>query len=371
MSTEAAPKLFQPIQVGDIQLKHRVVLAPLTRFRADKSHTHGDLAVEYYSQRGSTPGTLLISEGAFISAKAGGYSNVPGLWTDAQLAAWKKVTDAVHAKGSYIYAQLWALGRTANAEQLKSEDPSYDVVSASDIPLAGGPKPRPLTTEEIKEFVEAYRTAAYNAVHRAGFDGVEIHGANGYLVDQFLQDVTNKRTDAYGGSVENRARFALEVVDAVAGAVGAQKTGIRLSPWGEFNEMRMADPKPQFAHLVQQLKARHPGLAYVHLVEPRVAGNDEREPAAGESNDFIRDIWLPQPLISAGGYTRDLAIEVAEKTGELIAAGRYFISNPDLPKRLKHNVPLTPYNRDTFYIPESPKGYIDYPFAEELKGSNL
>ncbi|EMD33584.1 hypothetical protein CERSUDRAFT_141794 [Gelatoporia subvermispora B] len=371
MSTESAPKLFQPIQVGDVQLQHRVVLAPLTRFRADKTHTHTDLAVEYYRQRASTPGTLLISEGTFINAKAGGYANVPGLWTDEQLTAWKKVTDAVHAQGSYIFCQLWALGRAANGEQLKSEDPAFDVVSASDISLKDGPKTRALTEAEIKEYIDTYRTAAYDAVHRAGFDGVELHGANGYLIDQFLQDVTNKRTDAYGGSVENRARFALEAVDAVVGAVGAGRTGIRLSPWGEFNEMRMADPKPQFSYVVGQLKARHSDLAYVHLVEPLVNGNTEREPNAAESNDFIRDIWLPRPLITAGGYTREAAIEQAEKTGELIAVGRYFISNPDLPLRFKYNVALTPYDRDSFYIPESAKGYTDLPFSEELKGSKL
>ncbi|EMD36589.1 hypothetical protein CERSUDRAFT_115624 [Gelatoporia subvermispora B] len=371
MSTETALQLFQPIQVGDVQLQHRIVLAPLTRLRADKTHAHTDLAVEYYKQRASTPGTLLISEGTFISAKAGGYANVPGLWTDEQLAAWKKVTDAVHAQGSYIFCQLWALGRAANAEQLKSEDPAFDVVSASDIPLTSGSKTRALTEAEIKEFIDTYRTAAHNAVHRAGFDGVELHGANGYLIDQFLQHVSNKRTDGYGGSIENRARFALEAVDAVVGAVGAGRTGIRLSPWGEFNEMRMADPKPQFAYVVEQLKARHPDLAFVHLVEPRISGTSERETDATESNDFIRDIWLPRPLISAGGFTRELAIAQAEKTGELVGVGRYFISNPDLPLRYRHNVALTPYDRDSFYTRESPKGYTDFPFSEELKGTKL
>jgi len=245
------------------------------------------------------------------------------------------------------------------------------VVSASDVPLTDGPKPRPLTTEEIKEFIEAFRTAAHNAVHRAGFDGVELHGANGYLIDQFLQDVTNKRTDAYGGSIENRARFGLEAVDAVVSAVGAQKTAIRLSPWGEFNEMRMKEPKPTFAYFAQQLKERYPDFAYVHLVEPRVFGSVDREPDTGESNDFIRDIWLPRPLITAGGYWRELAIEQAEKTGELIAFGRHYISNPDLPLRLRYNAALTPYDRDTFYAHESPKNYADYSFAKELRDSKM
>ncbi|EMD40610.1 hypothetical protein CERSUDRAFT_130642 [Gelatoporia subvermispora B] len=371
MSTDSAPQLFQPIEVGNLQLQHRVVLAPLTRFRADKTHTHTDLAVEYYRQRASTPGTLLISEGTFIAAKAGGYANAPGLWTDEQLAAWKKVTDAVHSQGSYIFCQLWTIGRAADAEQLKSENPAFDVVSASDISLTGGPETRALTEAEIKEYIDMYRTAAHNAVHRAGFDGIEVHGANGFLVDQFLHDVTNNRTDAYGGSIENRARFVLEAVDAVVGAVGAGRTGTRLSPWGEFNEVHMVDPKPQFAYVVEQLKARHPDLAYLHLAEPRVSGTGDRESDVFESNDFIRDIWLPRPLISAGGYTRELAIEQAEKTGELIAVGRYFISNPDLPLRYKYNVALTPYHRDSFYAAESPKGYIDFPFSEELKGAKM
>jgi NADPH2 dehydrogenase len=250
----STPKLFQPIQVGDLQLEHRVVLAPLTRVRADKKHVHQlPIAQEYYTQRASVPGTLLITEATFIAAQAGGINNVPGIWSDEQVTAWKKVsfshhspnnllictqiTESVHAKGSFIYLQLWALGRAASPKQLEEEG-SFPYVSSSDIPLSNRPKedpsPRPLTLSEIKEFVELYATAASNAVHRAGFDGVEIHGANGYLIDQFLQTTSNRRTDDYGGSVENRARFALEVTEAVVKRIGAKKTGIRFSPWGSF-----------------------------------------------------------------------------------------------------------------------------------------
>ncbi|KAI5823787.1 NADH:flavin oxidoreductase/NADH oxidase [Schizophyllum commune Tattone D] len=372
MSSSTLPKLFQPIKVGDLTLAHRVVLAPLTRFRGTKfEHVPLPNVKEYYRQRGSTPGTLLITEATFISPQAGGYTNVPGIWSDEQISKWKEVTDTVHAEGSFIYLQLWALGRAAVAAELKAEDPSFDYVAPSAIKLTGHDEtPRALTIPEIKQYVQWYATAAKNAVERAGFDGVEIHGANGYLIDQFLQDVSNHRTDEYGGSIENRSRFGLEVVDAVVKAVGASKTGIRLSPWGKFQDMRMADPLPQFSYFATELKTRHPDLAYLHLVEPRAQGfailRDE-DLEARESNDFLRKIWAPKPLITAGAYTRELAIKTAEEKGDIIAVGRYFISNPDLPLRWRHNLPLTEYNRDTFYLKgdASPTGYTDYPFAEK------
>ncbi|TCD61242.1 hypothetical protein EIP91_008709 [Steccherinum ochraceum] len=363
----SVPQLFQPIKVGKIELKHRVAMAPLTRFRADSEHVLSDLSVEYYAQRASTPGTLLIAEATVIAKNAGGYANVPAIETEAQLAVWKKVTDAVHARGSFIYAQLWALGRQADPEVAAQED--FEYVSASDIPVEGkGINPRPLTTAEVKEYVQLYATAARNAVHKAGFDGVEIHGANGYLIDQFTQYVSNNRTDEYGGSIENRSRFALEVVDAVAKEIGADRTAIRFSPWAFFGGMRMPDPKPQFSHIVEKLAENHPDLAYVHVIEPRGNGGSERTPVVGESNDFIRDIWAPRPLLSAGGYDREGGMRAAEK-GDVAVYGRHFISNPDLPLRLEMNIPLTPYDRDTFYSPLSPIGYTDYPFASEPKES--
>jgi len=367
--TSASHKLFKPTRVGDLNLSHRVVFAPLTRFRANHLHVHSELAAVYYDQRASIPGTLLITEATYIAQRAGGYKNVPGIWNDEQIEAWKRVTNAVHARKSYIYLQLWALGRAAEPNVLKEEDPSLPYISASDVQLKGKPyPPRPLTSEEIKEYVELYAQAARNAVHHAGFDGVEIHGANGYLIDQFTQSVTNHRTDEYGGSIENRSRFALEVTEAVTKAVGEEKTGIRLSPWGRFNDMRGGtDPKPQFSYLVQQLVKQFPSLAYLHVIEPRTQGGEDRTPDEGDSNDFLREIWKPteRPFISAGGYTREMAIEVAEKTNELIAFGRPYISNPDLPRRLEEDVPLTPPDRSTFYT-AGPVGYIDYPFVDEL-----
>ncbi|OCH85978.1 FMN-linked oxidoreductase [Obba rivulosa] len=359
------PALFQPVKVGELTLTHHIVLPPLTRCRANKAHVMPEFAAEYYAQRAVESGTLLIAEATAVFAQTAGFLHVPGIWADNQIAAWKRVTEAVHAKGSFIFLQLWAGGRVNDPDVLNAEDPSFVYVGVSDVKLSTrSVAPRPLTTPEIKERIAAFATAAYNAVHRAGFDGVEVHGANGCLIDEFTQDVTNRRTDEYGGSIENRSRFALEVVSAVVDAVGARKTGLRLSPWGEFWEMRMDDPVPQFSHLVERLRKQHPDLAYLHLIEPRTTGDRDREVRQGESNDFIRAIWAPRPVISAGGFTRETAIEHAEKTGDLIAIGRAFISNPDLPRRLRENISITKWDRSTFYTFEDPKGYIDYPFAD-------
>ncbi|KZT00769.1 NADH:flavin oxidoreductase/NADH oxidase [Laetiporus sulphureus 93-53] len=367
-STATVPKLFQPIKVGGRTYAHRVVMAPLTRFRANKAHVHGDLAVEYYRQRSTVPGTLIITEATFIAAKAGGYKNVPGIWSDEQVVAWKAVTDAVHGNGSRIFCQLWALGRAADPKVLEEEDASFPFVSSSDIQMTGRPKaPRPLTIPETKEYVKLFTIAAKNAI-RAGFDGVELHGANGYLIDQFLQDVSNKRTDQYGGSIENRSRFALEIIDSVTNVIGEERMGIRLSPWGEFQDMRMLDPKPTFSFLASQIAARHPNFAYIHVVEPLTNGNPDRVPVPGESNDFLRKIWAPRRFISAGGHSRETAFETAEKNGDLVAFGRFFISHPDLPLRLAQNLPISEGNQDTYYSKEDPHGYIDYPFTDDTPG---
>ncbi|KAG1894721.1 FMN-linked oxidoreductase, partial [Suillus fuscotomentosus] len=271
MSASSISALFSPIRVGNINLQHRVVLAPLTRIRAHANHVPTPQAPAYYSQRGSAPGTLLITEGTFISQRAGGYDNVPGIYTDAHVEGWKKVCC------SFIFLQLWALGRTAETAVLAKEDNS---------PLVN--VPRALTTNEIKEYVA---TMPFGLVS----DGVEIHGANGYLIDQFIQDVSNQRTDEYGGSIENRARFALAVTDAV----------VEPLPWGTFSSMGMADPKPQFSYVVEQLRKHK--LAYIHVVEPMPA-----EVTAEKNSDFLRDIWQGvegSTFISTNGYTRDTAIE--------------------------------------------------------------
>ncbi|KAJ8095061.1 hypothetical protein PM082_010279 [Marasmius tenuissimus] len=374
--TSSNSQLFQPIKVGDIKLNHRVVLAPLTRFRASADHVPLPLVKEYYSQRASEPGTLLITEGTAIHPRAGGYTHIPGIWSDAQVVAWKEIVDAIHAKGSYVYLQLWALGRAAEPAQFHAEDSSYPYVSASDLPMSDRPMaPRPLTIGEIKDYVQYYADAAKNAVHKAGFDGVEVHGANGYLIEQFLKESSNRRTDQYGGSPENQARFALEVVDAVVKAVGPRKTGLRLSPWNTWQETGVKDPIPTYTYLVSELKKAHPALAYIHVIDPRIDNAVEIEDVGDRSNEFIREIWTKGPggndtedgrrLISAGNFDLASGTQLADTTGDLIAYGRRFIANPDLPYRLKHNIPLTPYDRSTFYIPGSldSKGYTDYPFA--------
>jgi NADPH2 dehydrogenase len=362
-------RLFTPLQVGPLTLSHRLIMAPLTRFRASATHVQLPFVKDYYAQRASVPGTLLITEATFISPRASGYANVPGIWSPEQIAAWKEVTAAVHEKRSYIFLQLWALGRTANPEQLKKEEGGpYEVVGASAVPWAEGkPVPREMSVKEIKEFVEMYAQAARNAI-KAGFDGVEIHGANGYLVDQFTQDVSNKRTDAYGGSIENRSRFGLEVARAVVDAVGAERTGIRLSPFSEFQGMKMKEPVPQFTHLIKGLRELQ--LAYIHVVESRVAGNADVD--ATEKVDFAVEAWGGQsPVFVAGGFKADSArrtVDVEFKDNDVaVVFGRYFISNPDLPFRLKEGIELQKYNRDTFYNAMSEEGYIDYPFSKEFE----
>ena len=300
---------------------------------------------------------------------------MPGIYNDAQIEAWKEVVDSVHEAGGVIYMQLWNLGRAANPDVKKAEG-SGDVVSSSDVAMSdNSPAPRPLTEDEIEQFIRDYAQAAKNAVEGAGFDGVEIHGANGYLIDQFTQDVCNKRTDKWGGSVEDRARFGIEVSKAVVAAVGAERTGIRLSPWSTFQGMRMEDPVPQFSYLVEELKKLK--LAYLHLVESRISGNADVE--TFDLIDPFIDIWAhTSPILLAGGFKPDSAKRAVEEQYKdkdiVIVMGRYFISTPDLVYRFEKGIELTPYDRDTFYNPKSEKGYIDYAFSEEWrkeKGSKI
>ncbi|ORY63802.1 hypothetical protein BCR35DRAFT_308758 [Leucosporidium creatinivorum] len=360
--------LFSPLQVGDITLGHRIVMAPLTRMRADAKHVLGDISVDYYGQRAQVPGTLLITEATFIAPQATGYTHAPGIWSDDQVASWKKIVDEVHAKGSFIYLQLWALGRAADPQQLKG-DGDFDVVSASDIPFEGGATPRPLTEAEIQEYIGWYATAAKRFVEEAGGDGVEVHSANGYLIQQFLEKQSNVRTDRYGGSVENRTRFGLEVLEAVTSAVGQRKTGVRVSPYTTFQGMKMgrADIKETYSYYAREIKKRFPDLAYLHAVESRIAGNVMVDADESETLDFLHDIWSPKPFFVAGGFKEESAAqEVARGDNVAVVFGRYFISNPDLVQRVRHGIPFTPYNRDTFYLygPTQSKGYIDYPNAE-------
>ncbi|KAG0698633.1 hypothetical protein DFH29DRAFT_87370 [Suillus ampliporus] len=362
------PALFMPIQVGHMNLSHRIVLAPLTRLRAYPTHVPGPHAATYYAQRASVPGTFLVSEATFISQAAGGTDFVPGIYTQEQIEGWTKVTDAVHEKGSFIFCQLWALGRAADPEALARENNS-PFVSASPIPLSSCPTlvPRALTEPEIKAYITGYATAARNAI-AAGFDGVEIHGANGYLVDQFSQQASNTREDDWGGCIEKRARFAIEVVDAVVKEVGAERVSIRLSPWSPFQDMGSDDPIPQFSYLVRELRKHN--LAYLHVIEPRVSGVFDVDPPPQSSNDSLRQIWCEEGkngvFISAGGYTRQTAIEAVQEKGGMVAFGRLYIPNPDLPIRLMYDLPLATPDRETFYLSGdlTGNGYIDFQAAD-------
>ncbi|KUL85796.1 hypothetical protein ZTR_07359 [Talaromyces verruculosus] len=338
-------------------------MAPLTRYRADDDHVPLDFVKDYYEQRASVPGTLLITEGTFITKRAGGNRNVPGIWNDKQIEKWKEITDAVHKKGSYIFCQLWALGRAAKLDVLREENSR--LISCGNIPMSPeDPAPEPLTEEEILEWIQDYTAAAKNAIN-AGFDGVEIHGANGYLAEQFLQDTSNNRTDSWGGSVENRSRFGFEVAKAICSAIGAGKVGYRISPWSPFQGMKMVDPVPQFSDITKKLVGLK--IAYLHVVEPRISGSQTIE-AAEQEVDFLIDAFHNDSVvILAGGFTADTANKVIENHVPhkvAIAFGRYFLANPDLPYRLFNGIELNPYNRDTFYVPKSKVGYIDYPFSK-------
>jgi len=362
-------KLFQPLKVGNLTLSTRIILPPMTRLRATDSHVPQPSHVEYYAQRASYPGTLLITEGTLVALESSGMPNVPGIWNQAQIAAWKLVTDAVHKKGSYIFVQLAALGRAADAAALEMElgmGREGKVKGPSPVAFEGGAVPIEMTEDEILKTVGYFRQAALNAIE-AGFDGVEIHGANGYLIDQFWQDVSNQRTDAWGGSVEKRARFGLEVTKAVVDAVGAAKTGVRLSPFGTSQGMRMEESKiaPQFSYITQQLKKLN--LAYLHLVDLRA--DDALGELKPESLKFFVDIWgKTSPVFLAGGFTPESACKAADEDLKdhdvAIGIGRYFTSNPDLIYRIKEKIDLTPYDRSTFYSQDQILGYTDWAFSK-------
>lgn len=355
----SSTKLFQPLQIGRMQLQHRVVMAPLTRFRADTEHVPLPVVTEYYAQRAVvTPGTLLIAEATMPAPHHCGWANAPGIWSEVQIRRWKEVTDAVHAKGCFIYLQIDPPGRAAREP--------FPCVAPSPIPIDQASRmPRELAEEEIWEVIQAVVTASKNAI-TAGFDGIELHGANGYLIDQFLQDNCNQRTDRWGGSTANRSRFALELAKAVTDAIGGDRVGIRFSPWSTFQSMRMKDPVSQFSHVVEGLKQYN--LAYIHIIESRVHNSFDVEKTDGI--EFLLDIWANQsPVLVAGGFKRDIAMNAVDeeykKYDTAVVFGRFFISTPDLVFRLQHGLEPNPYDRSTFYTPVQSEGYIDYPFSEE------
>ncbi len=365
----SSPSLFDPVRAGDLQLANRIVMAPLTRNRAPGAIPR-DITATYYAQR-ATAG-LLISEATAISQQGQGYSDVPGLYGTEQLDAWKRVTDAVHAEGGKIVVQLWHVGRISHTDLQpdngKPVAPSAITAKTKTVLIRDGiptfvetSEPRALDASELPGIVHSYATAARNAVDTAGFDGVELHGANGYLLDQFLKTGSNKRTDDYGGSIENRARLLLEATRAVADAVGGGKTGIRLSPVTPANDAHDEHPQPLFDYVVKQLATMN--LAYIHIIEGATGGARELE---DRPFDYAE---LKAAYRTAGGkgawmvnnnYDQPLAEHAVAEGDDLVAFGRPFISNPDLVRRLRENVAFAPLDRNTLYG-GSEKGYTDYP----------
>ena len=351
------PTLFDPLQIGPLTLKNRIVMAPLTRARAGAERVPNAMMAEYYAQRAGAG--LILSEATSVTPMGVGYADTPGIWNDAQVEGWKQVTKAVHDAGGLIFLQLWHVGRISDPQFLDGQLP----VAPSAIKPAGTvslvrPKkeyetPRALETDEIPGIVEAYRQAAENA-RRAGFDGVEIHGANGYLIDQFLQDRSNQRTDQYGGSIENRARFLMEITDAVIGVWGADRVGLHLAPRGDSHDMGDSDPKALFTYVARQMRDR--GLAFICLREylgPDSLLDDIKQAFGGV-------------VIANENLTRDSAAELV-RTGraDAVAFGKDFIATPDLPRRFAEDLSLNQQDPSTFYG-SGPKGYVDYPVAEEV-----
>jgi len=371
-------KLFQPTQIGDIALKNHIVMAPLTRNRSPGAIPN-DVNVEYYSQR-ATAG-LIITEATAITHQGQGYADVPGLYSKEALDGWKRVTDAVHAEGGKIVVQMWHVGRIShttlqpdNGKPVSSTNrvakaKTYLVNADGTGSFADTSEPRALEASEIPGIIEDYRKAARAAID-AGFDGVEIHGANGYLLDQFMRDGVNDRTDEYGGSIENRTRFTFQVVEAVTREIGARRTAIRISPVTPSGESYDSNPQALFTHVIEGL-AKY-DLAYIHVVEGQTGG--ERDYRQGDNPSFdykaLRAAYEKAGGKAAwmvnNGYVRDMAIETVE-TGkaDLVAFGKPFISNPDLVERLEKNLPLNTPDQSTFYGGGA-KGYIDYPRLEKV-----
>lgn len=350
--------LFDSAQLGDLTLRNRVILAPLTRCRADAGRVPNALMAQYYQQRASAG--LLLTEATSVTPMGVGYPDTPGIWSPEQVEGWKLITDAVHQAGGLIFLQLWHVGRISDSSYLQGELPLAPSAIAAEghVSLIRPEKPyevpRALATDEIPGIVAAYRKGAENA-KLAGFDGVEIHGANGYLLDQFLQDSTNQRSDAYGGSLENRARLLLEVTDAVIGVWGASRVGMHLAPRCDAHTMGDSNPLATFTHVAQELGKRK--IAFIFTREHLAA--DSISPALKQAFGGF--------FIANEGFDAASAQQVLEAgNADAVAFGKTFIANPDLPRRLQENLPLNPPDFQTFYgvgLTDPALGYTDYPFA--------
>lgn len=361
-------KVFAPIKVGRNTLSHKVVFAPSTRMRATKDHVPSDLLLKYYDDRSKFKGSLIITEGTHPSIKTGLYATAPGIYTDKQVQGWKKVTDKIHQNGSFASVQIWALGRVGDPVVTKSQGGAlvsasalYEDENAEKAAIAAEFPVHALTEDEIKDLIyKDYTIAAKNAVE-AGFDYVELHGAHGYLLDQFFQPVSNQRTDKYGGSIENRSRFILELIDHLSTVIGADRLAVRISPWAKFQGMLAEEdevsPVANFSYFLSELERRAEKgqrLAYVSVVEPRVLGivSVESKKQYGD-NEFVKAAWSGV-IVRAGNYTYDApsfktVIDDVDDERTLVGFSRYYISNPDLVSKLFKGEALNPYDRDTFY----------------------
>lgn len=360
--------LFSPTMLGKHQLLHRIVHAPMTRLRSEPDDSPSEMMVEYYRQRASKGG-LIITESAHPSLDSRGYLGAPGIYTDRHVEQWKKVTDAVHAKGGRIFMQIGHDGRQSHVDLSEGRSP----IAPSEVPFEtvaftqNGWVPvsmhRALNIEEVPALIQSFKDSAERAL-AAGFDGIELHSANGYLVDTFLQDGTNKRTDAYGGTIEKRARLPLELTEALVSVWGAGRVGVRVSPSGKWGSISDSNPEKTFSHFAEKLNQFD--LAYLHVIEPRVMGTETLEEGSPPvAASFLRPIFKGN-IIAAGGFDREGAEAILQRgDADLVAFGRWFSSNPDLPDRFKKNLPLNQYNRDAFWGGDH-KDYIDYPLHVEL-----
>ncbi|CDK28283.1 unnamed protein product [Kuraishia capsulata CBS 1993] len=368
MTAIAESNLFKPIKVGNVELSNRLVGLPTTRFRNSPEHVPTDAMEQLYIDRTRDAGSLIITEGTLISPKYGVYNGAPGLWSEAQTAGWKKIIEAVHKNGSFVSSQLWALGRVATPELSKARNlPLYGPSEihfseqAREEAEKSGVELHALSTEEVEQLVQDYVVAAENALEGAGADMVEIHAANGYLPNQFIEETSNQRTDKYGGSIENRSRFIMEVVDAIGERFGYERVGIRFTPWSNFQGMPSGDdarisPMVTYGYLLSEFERRAASgkrLAYILTTEPRVEWWLDQKGTTSHHNRWVYDIWKGV-VIRSGGYFTDpsystLIEHVDANNRTLIGSARSFTSNPDLRSRIRKGQELTPFEREFFY----------------------
>ncbi|KFZ06453.1 hypothetical protein V501_07399 [Pseudogymnoascus sp. VKM F-4519 (FW-2642)] len=382
--TVLEPRIWQPLQVGKAALSHRIAMAPMTRYRNADDHTPLDMMTQYYADRACVPGTLIVTEATGVDAGAEGEPNLPGISNAVEMAGWKKIYDAIHAKRSFVFQQLWDLGRGSDPEYLAKRGHKY--ISSGDLLLKGSSvKPSAMTEKEILDKIDQFRQASRRVVDSGG-DGVEIHGAHGYLIDQFTRDSCNNRTDRWGGSVENRSRFLLEVIKAVVGEIGANRVGLRLSPFGTYQDCYSSDTWEQSSHVLESIRKQGHKLAYLSFVEPRFDPSlYGRTPPPGHPDPFgnrkqstltFLEQWQNMsPVMVAGGYSAETAVQALEDTYKnynvMIAFGRPYVANPDLVFRIKHLIPFNPYNRGMFFTPKQHEGYNDYTFSKEAIAAGL